>query len=154
MKNLLLIFFTVFNISFAQQSNPYDITHNTTNNRNDIITNTFWDSEISERILTTTVVLVEIVLLVFVLYYWKRTHTDNRKSSESILKKHIRAIRDEKIKLPIENNNSIKRKFLTKSINEKTINGKTITSKAKKFSVSKGELFLAIKIQQLQNQIR
>jgi len=64
------------------------------------------------------------------------------------------AIRDERVKPIMDIKVSRKRRSLNNLSIIKKLNGKTITSTAKKLSVAKGELYLAARIQQMQEQAR
>ena len=154
MKKIIFLILAVFTLTILAQSKPYDMENSAevvkVNDQSDSI----FGVNASERIITTGVVFGELIILVLVLFYWKRTRTDSKQSVINRYKKNIRAIRDERIKPIIINKNSSRRRSLTNSIEKKTFTGKSITSTAKKLSIAKGELFLAAKIQQLQKQTR
>lgn len=110
--------------------------------------------DVPERVITTGVVVGEILILLFVLYYWKRTRDDSKSGSSNIYKNNIKAIRNERINPKLIMSKHKNRKLLSKSINYSSVNGSTISRKAKKLSVAKGELFLATRIHQLQKQYK
>ncbi len=105
---------------------------------------------VSERVFTTVIVLSELALLLGILFYWKKTYGEGKTNNKSIFKKNIQALRHERIKYFENEKLSLKRKMLKTKINKNTIDGKFITVKAKRLSISKGEVFLAARIKQLQ----
>ena len=111
-------------------------------------------AEFSERFLTTSVIIGEVVLLLFILFFWKGTKNDSDADDNTIFKKNIKALRNERLIPIINQKKSKKRVKLLNKLNFNRVSGKFITSKAKKLSISKGELFLAARIQQLSNQVR
>jgi len=155
LKILLLVI--IWSTSYSAQnhsSKPYDMRDDSQivkqGESNDF---TIWGS-LSERVITTSVVVGEIIILVFVVFYWKKTRNDRKHSVSNIYKNNIRAIRDERV-IPIRNTkNSIKRRSLNNKMEINSLNSKTINIAAKKLAIAKGELFLAARIQQLQNQVR
>ena len=159
MKKVLIILFLVTvlsNISLAQSktSKSYDMDKQVNvTKKNDPNEFTFSFS-ISERMITTAVIVGELVILLLVLYYWRRTRKDSKREVRPSYKKNIRAIRDERIRPTMDAKASLKRKELKKYVQKRTINSSTITSTAKKMSIAKSEIFLATRIQQLQNQTR
>lgn len=155
---LTIIFLLILSVNFifAQEEllKPYDM-----NNGEPVIAksennNSIMGIEISERLITTSVIVGELGILLFVLFYWKRTRTDSSNKGIDIYKKNIQAIRDERVKPIRDIKVSKKRRSLNSITSFKKLNGKTITSTAKKLSVAKGELFLAARIQQMQKQAR
>lgn len=106
---------------------------------------------VPERIITTSVIIGEIVILFLLLFYWKKTRGDAKVKTQNTYKKNIRAIRDERIKPQNNLDLSAKRKSLQKFKILNSLDGKSITNRAKKMSIAKGELFLAARINQLQN---
>ncbi|MCW8849375.1 MAG: hypothetical protein OQJ81_05290 [Melioribacteraceae bacterium] len=150
----LLILFVNFTIAQEELSKPYDM-----NNEKIVITesennNSILGIEITERIITTSVIIGELGILLFVLFYWKKTRTDSSCKGKNIYKRNIMAIRDERVKPIMDIKVSRKRRSLNNLSIIKKLNGKTITSTAKKLSVAKGELYLAARIQQMQEQAR
>jgi hypothetical protein len=85
------------------------------------------------------------------LYYWKRTRNDKRTSLKSVFKKNIKAIRDERVKPHIDSEKSRKRAYIKDKIKFNNLSSRNVISEARKLSISKGELFLAARINQLQN---
>lgn len=154
MKKIIFLILAVFTLTISAQSKPYDMKNSAEAIKVDEQTSSIFGISASERIITTSVVFGELAILVLVLFYWKRTRSDSKKLNVKRYKKNIRAIRDERIKPTDINKNSSRRKSLTNAIEKKRLTGETITSTAKKLSIAKGELFLAAKIQQLQNQTR
>ncbi len=154
MKKILFLILTVLTLTLSAQSKPYDMKKSAEVVEANEQTGSIFGNSASERIITTSVVFGELAILVLVLFYWKRTRTDSKKFDTNRYKKNISAIRDERIKPTVRNKNSSRRKSLANAIEKKRLTGKTITSTAKKLSIAKGELFLAAKIQQLQNQTR
>ena len=159
MKNKPAIIFLLLlcvNFIFAQEnlSKPYDMKNGKTINNESGSNNLIMGIEISERLITTSVIVGELGILLFVLYYWKKTRNDESNKGNNIYKKNIQAIRDERVKPILNIKTSNKRRKLNSMTIIKKLNGKTITSTAKKLSVAKGELFLAAKIQQMQKQAR
>lgn len=108
----------------------------------------------SERFLTTGVVIGEALILLVILYYWKRTREDAKPDSKLLLKHNIKAMRNEKVFFREADKETRKRKKILSDFNFNNINGKLITSKARKLSVSKGEVFLAARIYQLVNRVK
>jgi hypothetical protein len=108
----------------------------------------------SERIITSSVIIGEVIILFTLLFYWKRTRNDSNSKKNEIYRKNIRAIRDERVKPNLISELSKKRKTLKKHKILNSLNGKSITNTAKKMSIAKGELFLAARITQLQKQNR
>ena len=154
MKKVLFLIVILFTLTLSAQSKPYDMGNSAETAKIDEQTGSIFGGSASERIITTSVFFGELAILVLVLVYWKKTRTDSKQSNVNRYKKNIRAIRDERIKPNVLNENSSKRKAIPKVIEKKRLTAKSITSTAKKLSISKGELFLAAKIQQLQNQTR
>jgi hypothetical protein len=154
MKKVLFLIIILFTMTLSAQSKPYDMGNSAEITAINEQTGSIFGSNASERIITTSVVFGELAILVLVLVYWKKTRTDYKESNVNRYKKNIRAIRDERIKPTVLNKNSSKRKAMPKLIEKKKLTARSITSTAKKLSISKGELFLAAKIQQLQNQTR
>ncbi len=154
MKKVLFLIIILFTMTLSAQSKPYDMGNSDEITAINEQTGSIFGSNASERIITTSVVFGELAILVLVLVYWKKTRTDYKESNVNRYKKNIRAIRDERIKPTVLNKNSSKRKAMPKLIEKKKLTARSITSTAKKLSISKGELFLAAKIQQLQNQTR
>lgn len=153
---IIFLLILCVNSLFAQEalSKPYDM-----NNGETIISergnnNSIFRIEISERFITTSVIVGELGVLLFVLFYWKKTRSDGTIKGKDNYKRNIQAIRDERVKPQIDIKVSSKRKRLNNLKIIKNLNGKTITSTAKKLSVAKGELFLAAKIQHMQEQAR
>lgn len=159
MKKVLIIIFLVTvlgNLLLAQSktSKSYDMDKQvnvTKKNDPNVFTFSF---SISEGMITTAVIVGELVILLLVLYYWKRTREDSKREVRPSYKKNIRAIRDERIRPTMDVNASLKRKDLRKYVQKRPINSSTITSAAKKMCIAKSEIFLATRIQQLQNQTR
>lgn len=149
-KLVVLILFITLNIYLPAQS------MNTETGNTAIVSNPESNSEpildyVPERIITTSVIVSEIVILFLLLFYWRKTKNDAKVRTQNIYKKNIRAIRDERIK-PQNNLDLIaKRKSLQKYKMLNSLDGKSITNRAKKMSIAKGELFLAARINQLQN---
>ncbi len=111
-------------------------------------------AEYAERFLTTGVILGELFILLLILYYWKKTKEDSKVDTNKLLKRNIKLLRNEKVLNRVDTRNNGKRKSLINEFNFKRVNGKSITNKAKKLSISKGELFLAARIHQLSNRTR
>ena len=154
--SILLSILVLSNVLPAQNINSktYDMSSDSKIVKNNNVEERFFTTDVSERIITTSVIIGEAIILLLVLFYWKRTRNDSKTEVDYSYKRNIRAIRDERIK-PIPNLEiTSKRKHLRKRIKTKALNGRTITSTAKKLSIAKGEVFLATRIQQLQNQTR
>lgn len=151
-KLALFILFITLNINLPAESILKENTEKgkEANHSNELISASVLDS-IPERMITTSVIVGEIVILFLLLYYWKRTRTEAKVKNNSVYKRNIQAIRDERIKPYYKNDLSAKRKLLQKQKSLKSLDGTSITNKAKKMSISKGELFLAARINQLQN---
>ena len=132
MKKVIFIILTLSTLTISAQTKPYDMKNSAevvnVNNQS----NSIFGANASERIITTSVVFGELMILVLVLFYWKRTRTDSKQLNTNRYKKNIKAIRDERIKPIIINKNSSRRKSLANSIDKKTLTGKSITSTAKK----------------------
>lgn len=112
-------------------------------------------SDLTERFLTTAVIIGESFILLMILYYWKKTREDNKKdlkkNSKRNIKQNIKSIRNEKAIIWFDKKAELNRKKLFSKISFKNMNGKIITKQAKKLSLSKGELFLAARINRLSN---
>lgn len=154
MKRIIIIILltTIWSVIICAQNTPYDMKDDVQVVKDKENLGFFLGNDVSERILTTSLIIGELVILGLVLFYWKRTRTDSKKSKKNIFKRNIKAIRDERIKPIVVNKYTSKRKQLTSLFYKKNVTGKIITSTAKKMSLAKGELFLAAKIQQLQEQ--
>lgn len=113
-----------------------------------------YKSDANEKIFTNGIIFLEVTILVMVLYYWKKTHSDSKKNIKSTYKKNIKAIRDERVKPTFDKEISKKRKALNKLIIVKELNGRNISKKARAFNIAKGELYLAAKIHSLTRQVR
>lgn len=151
-KITILILFITLNIYSQAESNSTLSTDNGKNvNVSETNTATSISENISERILTTSVIIGEVVILFLLLFYWKKTRNESKVNSVSTFKRNIQAIRDERIKPQVNSDLSTKRKSLQKHKNLESLDGKSITTRAKKMSISKGELFLAARINQLQS---
>ena len=146
-KKLLSILVIIF--VFTSINNGQSIRSNDANNKNIVTTKTEW-SAVSERVFTTAIVVSELALLLGILYYWKKTRIESKTINKSTFKKNIQALRLERIKYFENEKLSSKRRMLFSKINKKIIDGSFITAKAKRLSVSKGEIFLAARIKQLQ----
>ena len=105
-----------------------------------------------ERIFTTGIILLEVAILLMVLYYWKKTRTETKKKVKDVYKNNIKALRNERIKPVLNKDISKKRRNLGKVIKMKSLTGKNIGSKAREHNISKGELYLAARIQKLQKE--
>jgi len=141
---ILILTFVLSGINNAQTNSIQN-----TSNQNVESTKTEW-SAVSERVFTTVIVVSELALLLGILYYWKKTRVESKTTNKSIFKKNIQALRLERVRYFENEKLSNKRKMLFTKINKKIIDGKFITAKAKRLSVSKGEVFLAARIKQLQ----
>lgn len=133
---------------------PYDMNNGSTIISEKDSNNLFLGIDFTERIITTAIIIGEIVLLLGLILYWKKSKGKSRPENKKLYKNNIRAIRDERIKPNVDRKISCKRKTLKDKISLSKLNGKTITSTAKKMAISKGELLLAAKIQQLQSQVK
>lgn len=156
MKKLFLIVTAVLlsaNLLFGQ-ANSNENNSRFENSKETIVTGKSNEitGAISERFFTTAIIIGEIILLLVIVGYWRRTRTDSKDDSKSAFKKNINAIRLEKVRRFDDKKLSIKRKTLFSKMNQTSIDGKFITSKAKKMEVSKGEIFLAAKLKQLSRQ--
>lgn len=159
MKKVVIILFLVTvlgNLSLAQSepTKSYDMDKQASVTKKSDPNDFTFSFSISERMITTAVIVGELVILLLVLYYWKRTRDDSKSEIKPSFKKNIRAIREERIRPTLSSKTSIKRKELQKYVQKTQINGRTITSAAKKMSIAKSEIFLATRIQQLQKQTR
>ncbi len=113
-----------------------------------------YESDANERIFTSGIIFLEVVILVMVLYYWKKTHSDLKKNVETTYKRNIKAIRDERVKPIFNKEISKKRKAINKLIEIKELNSRNISKKARVFDIAKGELYLAAKIHSLTQQVK
>lgn len=152
----LILVMILGNIIFAQDepSKSYDMGKQARVTNNSDSNDFTFSFSISEGMITTAVIFGEIVILLLVLYYWKRTRNDSKSEADLSYKKNIRAIRDERIRPALNSKSSSQRKALKKYVQNKAIDGRTISTVAKKMSIAKSEIFLATRIQQLQNQTR
>jgi archaellum component FlaF (FlaF/FlaG flagellin family) len=151
---LIIIILVTPNMAKEKTNQPYDMKANSEVANTKSFEETVLQIEVSERMITTGIIITEIIILLSILYYWKRTREDKIIASKNIYKNNIKAIRNERI-IPFRDNKTAnKRRKLQKIINTQNLNGSTIANISKKLDVAKGELFLAAKIQQLQNQAR
>ena len=133
---------------------PYDMNNGSTIISEKDSNNLFMGINFTERMITTTIIIGEIILLVGLILQWKQGKGKSRKENKKLYKNNIRAIRDERIKPNVDRKITDKRRTLKNKIALSKLNGKTITSTAKKMAISKGELLLAAKIKQLQSQVK
>ena len=144
LKILLIVLVTILisvGVSFGYESiNSPNIIDNILNYTN------------SDRIITTSAIAVELTILFVVLYYWKRSRREKNRNSTSVYKQNIKAIRDERINPNMIDINLKVRKSLATGFKLRSLNSRRLTSNAKKLEVSKGELLLAARIRQMQNQ--
>ncbi len=154
MKNIIKIMFLTFLFTIVVNGQSHNSPQNNSiksrSNSGLTIATKANTNAISERIFTTVIVLSELALLLGILFYWKKTYSEGKTNNKSIFKKNIQALRQERIKYYEDEKLSLKRKMLKTKINKSTIDGKFITVKAKRLSISKGEVFLAARIKQLQ----
>lgn len=153
---IVLILLAVYNSFQAkpQVANTYDTSTTTHVQKQKGTIDKLFEYEISERILTSSIIIGEMAILLFILFYWKKTREDTKLKVSNIYKKNINAIREEKVKPLLNNKHNTLRQSLMKQLRIRAINGRIITNKAKKMSIAKGELLLAARIQQLQNQVK
>ncbi|MCB0732640.1 MAG: hypothetical protein KDC88_16575 [Ignavibacteriae bacterium] len=159
MKNLnIIIFITILMIvslnNQKKNTKPLNMSNEIQNVQSSSQLGLSIENLLSERVLTTSVIFGEILILLLVLFYWRKTHQDSKRNTKVDYRKNIKALRSEKIKPIFNKNISRKRLLLKTNIGFKSLNGKSITNKAKKLSIAKGELFLAARIQQLQSQVK
>ncbi len=159
MKNaikILLALLVCGSIIFAQNnsSKTYDMSSEAKIEKQEGNNDYILVTATSERIITTSVIVGEVILLLLVLFYWKRTRDDSKDGATNTYKRNINAIREERVRPNLNAKDSLRRRALKEQIKSIPLNGKTVTSTAKKLSIAKGELFLASRIQQLQNQTR
>lgn len=155
MKKRIIILLIIFLLSTTTTIDAQSEKTNETTD-NSVVTNISekLGADFSERFITTSVIIAEVLILFAVLFYWKKTRKDGKIDDNKIYRNNIKAIRDERV-IPIVNvKKSKRRKKLNTKFKINSLNGKMITAKAKKLSISKGELFLAARIQQLKNQVR
>ena len=146
-KKVAIIIILIF--VFTVTNNGQTKKEHQRNNINIVNTKTEWNS-ISERVFTTAIVVSELALLLGILFYWKKTRVESKTTNKNTFKRNIQALRHERIRYFENEKLSSKRKMLFSKINKKIIDGRFITAKAKRLSVSKGEVFLAARIKQLQ----
>ncbi len=152
MKKILSILFVTIVLTFVNNAQ-------TKTNKNITIHNSAVNYEnpkmnfINERIFTTSIIISEIALLLGILFYWKKTYTESKIDNKTIFKKNIKALRNERIKYFENEKLSAIRKTLKTKIKKKIIDGKFITAKAKQMKISKGEIFLAQRLKQLQTKL-
>jgi hypothetical protein len=149
MKKTIKILFLIFLFTVTN----YGQTNNVKQEKNtntEVVSGTNEWSAVSERVFTTVIVISELALLLGILFYWKKTRGESKVTNKNTFKKNIQALRLERIKYYEDEKLSTKRKTLYSKINAKTIDGRFITAKAKRLSISKGEIFLATRIRQLQ----
>ena len=106
----------------------------------------------TERIITTSAIIVELIVLFMLLYYWKKSRKDKNINSNLVYKRNIKAIRDERINPSMIGVNKKTRKLLTKTLKINLLNSRKLTVNAKKLSIAKGEILLAARIKQMQDQ--
>ncbi|PID62457.1 MAG: hypothetical protein CR986_01430 [Ignavibacteriae bacterium] len=109
---------------------------------------------LTESFLLMLIISFEVAILIVLSIYWRKEKIVSLVTKNKNIKKNIRAIRNEdlldvKFKYP----NKYRRTLLNK-IKYKKLNDETLTKQAKKLSVAKGELFLAARLKQLQEQQR
>ena len=156
MKRLItfvLSILLVFEIFVQNQSlKPYDMNKGTQVNIEYLKIEAGIGSIFSDINLTSAIVIGEIVILVFVLYYWKKTKDENKQGYKNNLKNNIRALREERVR--ITNSNGNRKKIIINKLNLKLVDSTTISNTAKKLSISKGEIFLAQRMKQMQDQYK
>lgn len=153
----IIIAMCIWGCSLLAQNNltkPYDMNNGSTIISEKDSNNLFMGIDFSERVITTAIIIGEIVLLLGLIIYWKQSKGKSRPENKKLYKNNIRAIRDERIKPKADLKITDKRRTLKNKIALSKLNGKTITSTAKKMAISKGELLLAAKIKQLQSQVK
>lgn len=128
-------------ISFGYESaNPDNVDYKLFNKAN------------TERVITTSAIIVELAVLFILLYYWKRTRKRNNKISNSVYRRNIKAIREERINPDIIAVSTKNRKSLTEILNSNPWHSRSLTASAKKLTIAKGEILLAARIKQMQDQ--
>jgi hypothetical protein len=143
--------FCFLTINYSDGFTPRDIQSNSetakTNITNDRLVSD-WNAD-SESIITTSIIVFEVIVLFFVILYWKRTKSENSNKTNTNYKRNIRAIRKEEagsiFRLKVNKN----RKKLSEKLNLKELNSKNINHRARKMSIGKGEILLAAKINQI-----
>jgi len=151
---LNILFFTT--LSLAQNYTPitYDMSDGNQIINQGEYNNSDARGSISERIVTTSVVVGEVIILFLIMFYWKKTRKNSKVNSGLVYRKNITAIREERVKQVLNKRESTLRVALNTKIKNTSLNSKSLTSKAKKLSIAKGELLLAARIHQLQEQTR
>ena len=158
MKKTITILFVILVLggTLAQNHSPktYDMSTETQIADKDQSNDIVLARGVSERLITTSVIVGEVIILLLVLFYWKKTRDDSKLGVNNTYKRNIKAIRDERVKPLLNKKNSLQRKSLMAQLKNNSLNGKTLTRTAKKLSIAKGELFLAARIQKLESQTR
>lgn len=159
MKNTLTIIIAMcfwgINL-FAQNdlTKPYDMNNGSTIISEKESNDLFMSIDFSETTVTTVIIIGEIILLLGLIIYWKKSRSKSKPKNKNLYKNNIRAIRNERIKPNVNLKFTDKRRSLKNKLALSKLNGRTITSTAKKMAISKGEILLAAKIQQLQSQVK
>ena len=144
MKKLFIVFITILfsaKIAFGYQSSG----------AKNVVDKLFSDTS-TERMITTSEIFAELAVLFLVLYFWKKTKKDKNINSNSIYKRNIKAIRDERINPNMIEAGKKSRRSLIKALKPDSLNSRKLTLNAKKLSIAKGELLLAARIKQIQDQ--
>lgn len=149
-KILIAVLLSLFSVSEIVAQPEEAQINNTNNGIVEIIQSTI----LSERSITTVVIIGELSLLLLILYYWKKTNNDAKIENTKSLKRNIRALRNESIKLIYAENDHERRLKIFRAMNRKQMDGKLLTATAKKLEVSKGEVLLVAKINQLKSKVR
>ena len=107
---------------------------------------------VSRSVLTRLYIFIEGSLLIIILIYLKRKFAESKKYRINVLKENIKKLRAEKIGSRSDKELYLIRKKLRLQPAAKT--GREITMRAKKMKISKGEIYLAAKLQMMTSQNR
>ena len=142
--NLTILFLLILcaNFIFAQEdlSEPYDMNDGKTIINESENNNSILGIEITERVITTSVIVGELGILLFVLFYWKKTRTDGSIKGKNMFKRNIQAIRDERVKPTIDIKVSNKRKKLN-NISLEILMVKQLLQQLKNYQLQKENYF-------------
>lgn len=107
---------------------------------------------VSKDLLEKFFLFIEASLLVVIGFFFRKKLLKTRKDKRSKLKENIKKLREEKLGGMFDNSLvNVRKQLILQPIK---IDGRTITSHAKKLSISKGEVYLAAKINMMMNNPR
>ncbi|MBK8945037.1 MAG: hypothetical protein IPM32_07145 [Ignavibacteriae bacterium] len=153
MKKLILIIFVLMNLNlqlFAQDA-PKVNSSNKISELNSL--NQPIISYSTEKLLTNSIIIIEFLLLVMILFYWKKSRNNSRNNYNKNFKKNIEALRNEKLTFTKNKIERKKIKLFAKVIKGVELDSAIVNKKARELNIGKGEILLAARIHKLSQQI-